>query len=84
LLRLKKTTVKKLYKRLTRTPKQKANVKKKRMKKLEAKRTRKECMIRTFGKTRYYLALWFGPWLLYFCNTEFYKFKRELRGLKQE
>jgi hypothetical protein len=67
--RLKKKTVQKVYKVLTMSEKEKNKIQKKkqraRTKRREAKRSRKDWMIKAFGKTRYYLALWFGPWILW-------------------
>jgi hypothetical protein len=70
--RLKKTTVQHVYKRLIRTPKQKATEKKKRQKAKEEKQKHKDWMVETFGKARYNLSLWFGPWILYTANKSFY------------
>jgi tRNA G18 (ribose-2'-O)-methylase SpoU len=63
--RLKKNTIKKIYKNLTRTKKQNYAIKKKRLKKLSAKREHKQWIIERFGKLRYYLSFWFGEWILY-------------------
>jgi hypothetical protein len=63
--RIRKSTVQKTIKRLTRTKKQKENIRKKRLKRLNVKREHKCWMIERFGKLRYYLSLWFGEWILY-------------------
>jgi rubrerythrin len=65
LLRLKKHTVQKLYKKLTMTEKQKAKAKKKLLKKREAKKAHKQNLKNMFGKLRYYLAIFFGEWVLW-------------------
>lgn len=44
-----------------------------RFKKREEKKRRKESMIKLFGKTRYYLALWFGQWVYFTWNTRDYQ-----------
>jgi hypothetical protein len=73
--RLKKKTVQKVYKTLTMSKGEKDKGKKQRaqLKKREAKRTHRDNMITMFGKLRYYLALWFGPWILWVgrrCTNE--------------
>lgn len=32
----------------------------------------RDYMVRRFGKARYYLALWFGPWILWTWNKKAY------------
>lgn len=46
--------------------------KERRLKRWIAKQKEKLMKVKTFGKTRYYLSVWFGEWVLYFCNNTFY------------
>jgi len=41
-------------------------------KKNTTKKKRKEMLIKMFGKTRYYLSIWFGEWVLYTFNRRDY------------
>jgi hypothetical protein len=67
--RLRKKTVQKVYKALAMSKGEKDKIKGKkqraRLKRREAKRTHRDNMIKMFGKLRYYLAIWFGEWILW-------------------
>lgn len=48
------------------------SIAKQKAKKQTAKSRHKEQMIKLFGKQRYYLAKWFGEWILYTNNHRLY------------
>ena len=49
------------------------NIKKRKLKRWEQKLKDKIAKVKNFGKTRYYLSVLFGEWVLYTCNPSFYQ-----------
>jgi hypothetical protein len=50
------------------------------------KEKKKRMLITTFGKARYILSIWFGQWILFTCNTNFYnvQVKKAVEPLTQQ
>lgn len=48
-------------------------IKERRQKRKREKKEHKDFLESTFGKTRYYLSVWFGQWILFICNRKFYE-----------
>jgi hypothetical protein len=58
-------------------------IKKRKLQRWLEKQKDKMLKVKMFGKTRYYLSVWFGEWMLYTFNYSFYAKKAAEPSIQQ-